>query len=164
MGSRFESKQTFFRLPNTVCFSKKWPFLTPQVLKQIQTLLNLGCLVFWKRYKITKFFSFWWNTLYVGHNPGLSVSKDGIRHYGAAIIEVVSKVERDIRGGDLDSNMSHPTSTSFPYVLKMLSPRKICTIWAQHHNHNPENLSLERRICALLLLCRNRFFPIFLLT
>ena len=56
---------------------------------------------------------------------------------------MVSKVERDIRGGDLDSNMSHPTS-KFPYVLKMLSPRKICTIWAQHHNHNPENLSLER--------------------
>ena len=47
------------------------------------------------------------------------------------------------------SNMSHPTS-KFPYVLKMLSPRKICTIWAQHHNHNPENLSLERSCCALL--------------
>ena len=38
-----------------------------------------------------------------------------------AIIEVVSKVERDIRGGDLDSNMSHP---SFPMFWKCFHQEK----------------------------------------
>ena len=144
-------------------FQQKVTLKTPQVSKQIQTLLNLGCLVLWKRYEITKLFSFWWNTLYVGHNPGLSVSKDGIRHYGAAIIEVVSKVERDIRGGDLDSNMSHPTVLVSLCFENAFTKKNMYNMGSTSQSQSWKSLSREKNLC-FATFCRNRFFPIFLLT